>query len=60
MDHPKDRDRAPLREPVAESTLVLPAGGPAATLRVGHILGGRYEVRGVLGRGAMGEAAIFG
>lgn len=55
MVHPKDRDRAPLREPAAGSTLVSPAGGTGAPLAVGHLLGGRYEIRGVLGRGGMGE-----
>jgi WD40 repeat protein len=55
MVHPKGRDRPPQRKPAAESTLVLPAGGTGATLRVGHLLGGRYEIRGVLGRGGMGE-----
>jgi WD40 repeat protein len=55
MVHLKDRDRAPLRKPAAESTLVLPANGTGAPLRVGHLLGGRYEIRGVLGRGGMGE-----
>jgi len=52
MHHPEDRDRAPRREPAAESTLVPPAGVAAAARQV---LGGRYEIRGVLGRGGMGE-----
>ena len=55
MHHPEDRDRAPRREPEAESTLVPPAGGTGAPRMVGHVLGGRYEIRGVLGRGGMGE-----
>jgi hypothetical protein len=54
VDH-KDRNPTPLPKPAAEPTLVLPPGGAGATLRVGQILGGRYEIRGVLGRGAMGE-----
>ncbi len=55
MTRPRDRNRPPLSKHATESTLVLPAGGTEATLGVGHVFGGRYEVRGVLGRGAMGE-----
>ena len=55
MVHPEDRDRAPLRNPAPESTLVPPAGGTGAQRMVGHALGGRYEIRAVLGRGGMGE-----
>jgi len=55
MAHPKDIDRAPRRKPAAEPTLVLPSGGTGASNVVGHLLGGRYEIRGVLGRGGMGE-----
>ena len=39
----------------AFSTLVMPGPGQGGTLAVGHLLGGRYEVRGLLGRGGMGE-----
>jgi WD40 repeat protein len=55
MVNPKDRDRVSLRGLAAEATLVLPTVGAGAPLVVGHLLGGRYEIRGVLGRGGMGE-----
>jgi WD40 repeat protein len=52
MVHPKDRDPGAPRGPAAEPTLVPPAGSSPVGSRV---LGGRYEIRGVLGRGGMGE-----
>ena len=39
----------------AGTTLVPPAGETLGSSSVQRILGGRYEVRGVLGRGGMGE-----
>jgi WD40 repeat protein len=47
MVHPNDRDPDPGRVPGGEPTLVPPV--------VTRVLGGRYEIRGVLGRGGMGE-----
>jgi WD40 repeat protein len=47
MVHPNDRDPDPGRAPGGEPTLVPPV--------VTRVLGGRYEIRGVLGRGGMGE-----
>jgi len=55
MHHPEDRDPGSRRAPAPESTLVPPSGGTGAPRMVGHVLGGRYEIRGVLGRGGMGE-----
>lgn len=55
MHHPEDRDPRSRRDPAAESTLVPPVGGAGAQRMVGHVLGGRYEIRGVLGRGGKGE-----
>jgi WD40 repeat protein len=55
MHHPEDRDPGSRRDPEPESTLVPPAGGTGAQRMVGHVLGGRYEVRGLLGQGGMGE-----
>jgi WD40 repeat protein len=63
MSRPEDRDRSPLSvtagsaaaPPVAGTTVVPPSPSPGAPLTVGQHLGGRYEIRGVLGRGGMGE-----
>jgi len=55
MVHPEDRDPGTRRDPAPEATLVPPAGGTGAAPMVGRVLGGRYEIRGVLGRGGMGE-----
>ena len=44
------------REEVPPASTVVPASSsPGAPLTVGQLLGGRYEIRGVLGRGGMGE-----
>src|SRR5512137_210252 len=55
MPIPKEQTLPPARDPAAVPTLVLPSAGPGARLAVGQLLGGRYEIRGVLGRGGMGE-----
>ena len=55
MVHPEDRDRAPVPDPAQDPTLVPPAGGTGAAPMVSRVLGGRYEIRGVLGAGGMGE-----
>ena len=50
-----DRSGAPPPAPGPGTTLVPPTGGTLGPSSVRRILGGRYEVRGVLGRGGMGE-----
>jgi eukaryotic-like serine/threonine-protein kinase len=50
-----DRKGAAPPVPGPGTTLVPPAGGPGVAPAVRHLLGGRYEVRGALGRGGMGE-----
>ena len=56
MAHPEDRPvTAQQGGPSGESTIFSPPGSPGRPLTVGKVLGGRYEIRSVLGRGGMGE-----
>ena len=55
MVHPDDRERAPQRSLLTDSTLVPGLGGAGGSGGVARVFGGRYELRGVLGRGGMGE-----
>lgn len=50
-----DRKGAPPDLPSPGTTVVPPTGGTLGSSSVQRILGGRYDVRGVLGRGGMGE-----
>jgi WD40 repeat protein len=50
-----DDRRGALPPPAPGATLVPPAGNTVASVAVTRVLGGRYEIRGVLGRGGMGE-----
>ena len=55
MVDPQGHERASSLESTADATFGPTADGEGGPLRVGRVFGGRYEVRGVLGRGGMGE-----
>jgi len=50
-----DRNRAPHQAAPPATTVVPVSSAPGGPLTVGRLLGGRYEIRGVLGRGGLGE-----